>query len=373
VPVAQTRWSSASLGDEQFAIFSPAVSAIRPSATTASCIIIKMVRIGLMGCGAVADYGHVPAIRAVPGLALTSVFDPQPERAYGMRDKFGIAQAYVDAEKFFDSGIDAVAITSPAPTHLNNVKMAARYGKHVLCEKPLSLSDTDSRSMIDAMQAAGRRLFVGFTYRFSPVALTIKRLVREGAIGRLADLRLIYLWSCHGRYEENDRSRLNLRRAGRMDEGGPMIDCGVHQIDLARWWTGSEVKRIHGTGVWVDDQHAPDHVYAHLTHANDVHTMVEISYSYAHTTPHHPTQFVYELIGTEGLIRYHREDHTFVLTNRDGTQHLEWADEKNFRGMYAEFEQCVSQDRPGEMPTGNDGLIAAQIASRATEQAVAGR
>jgi predicted dehydrogenase len=336
-----------------------------------------MIRIGVMGCGAVADYGHVPAIKSNAGLSLVSVFDPQSKRALGMQQKFAIPQAYVDAEKFFNSGIDAVAVTSSAPAHLENVLMAARHGKHVLCEKPLSLSDTDSRTMIEAMDAAKCRLFVGFTYRFSPVALTIKRLLSEGAIGRLADLRLIYLWSCHGRYESQDggidRSRLNLRRKGRMDEGGPMIDCGTHQIDLARWWTGSEVASVYGTGVWVDEQRAPDHVYTHLTHANGVHTMVEISYSYAHTTPDRPNQFTYELIGTEGLIRYHRGDHTFVLVNGEGTQHLEWADEKNFPGMYAEFERCISQDRPGEMPTGRDGLIVADIASRATQQAIDSR
>jgi predicted dehydrogenase len=332
-----------------------------------------MIRVGVMGCGHVADYGHIPAIKSIPGLALTSVFDPHSKRAYGLQHKFGIPNGYVDAELFFNSGIDAVAVTSSAPAHLENVTMAAKYGKHALCEKPLALSEADSRLMIGAMEAAKRRLFVGFTYRFSPVALTIKRLISEGAIGRLADLRLVYLWSCHGRYEGNDRTQLNPRRAGRMDEGGPMIDCGVHQIDLARWWTGSEVASVYGTGAWVDDQHAPDHVYAHLNHANGVHTMVEISYSYAHTTPDRPTVFTYELIGTEGVIRYHREDHTFVLTNRNGTQHLQWTDEKNFPGMYAEFERCISQDRPGEMPTGRDGLIAAEIASRATEQAIRDR
>ena len=336
-----------------------------------------MIRLGIMGCGHVADYGHIPAIKSIPGLELVSVFDPNSKRAYGTQHKFAIPHGYVDAEMFFNSGIDAVAVTSPAPAHLENVMMAARYGKHVLCEKPLSLSESDSRLMIDAMAAATRRLFVGFVYRFSPVAMTIKRLVSEGAIGRLADLRLVYLWSCHGRYEGqnggNDRTKLNPRRQGRMDEGGPMIDCGVHQIDLARWWTGSEVASVRGVGAWVDEQHTPDHVYSHLTHANGVGTMVEISYSYAHTTPDRPTQFTYELIGTEGVIRYRREDHTFILVNGDGTRHLQWADEKNFGGMYAEFERCLSQDRPGEMPTGMDGLVAADVASRATQQAINAR
>ena len=153
-----------------------------------------------------------------------------------------------------------------------------------------------------------------------------------------------------------------------------MVDCGVHQIDLARWWLGSEITRSTAAGAWVDADHdAPDHVYLHLDHKNGAHTMVEMSYSYAHTSKDQRMQFVYELIGTEGVLRYDRQARVFELVSKRGTHHLYWTEEKNFDGMYAEFTKAMQTGQPGNMPTGRDGLEATRIARVATEELMKGR
>src|SRR5690606_207342 len=134
-------------------------------------------------------------------------------------------------------------------------------------------------------------------------------LIDQGAIGVLRSLRLIYIWNNHGRFQmdESGERVLNARREGRFDEGGVMVDCGVHQIDLARWWTGSEVLRQRSSGAWVEDHPVPDHQYLHLDHESGAHTFVEISYSYCATAKEPIHHFAYHLIGTEGVIRYERE------------------------------------------------------------------
>jgi predicted dehydrogenase len=158
-----------------------------------------------------------------------------------------------------------------------------------------------------------------------------------------------------------------------MIEGGPMVDCGVHQIDLARWWLGSEVKRSSAAGAWVDEHEAPDHMYLHLDHDTGAHTMVEISYSYGHTSKDQRCEFVYELIGTEGVLRYDRQGRIFELVGRGGTQHLYWTEEKNFEGMYAEFVRALQTGTPGDMPTARDGLVATRIARQGTEDVMRGK
>jgi predicted dehydrogenase len=326
-----------------------------------------MIRLGLMGCGVVASYGHVPAISRTAGCKLVSIFEPDSARLIDAKDRYGVAKGFTDPELFFQSGIDAVAITSPAPAHLENVTMAARFGKPVLCEKPLAMNEAESLQMIQIMEQANLPLYVGFVYRFSPVAMEIKRLLAEGAIGQPRSLRLIYIWDCHGKYEGRIGEKPNAARHGRMIEGGPMVDCGVHQIDLARWWLGSEVKRASGAGAWVDEHEAPDHMYLHLDHDNGAHTMVEISYSYAHTSKDQRCQFVYELIGTEGVLRYDRQGRIFELVGKHGTRHLYWTEEKNFEGMYAEFVRALQTGVTGNMPTARDGLEATRIARVATE------
>ncbi len=329
-------------------------------------------KIGLMGCGTVADYGHLPAIKAVESLELTSLFDPDEKRLRAAQTKFGVPQAFTDSEAFFASGIDAVVVASPAGVHLQNVLDAARHGKHVLCEKPLALTEADSQRMIDAMREAGLMLFTAFVYRFSPAALDIKRLIAGGAVGQARSLRLIYIWNCHGKFETDSSGKRTIqkRREDRMLEGGPMMDCGVHQIDLARWWLGSEVEHKHAHAAWVDDYSAPDHMYLHLDHASGAHTTVEISYSYGHTVAEPLARFTYEIIGTEGVILYDRENELFELRNAAGTQRFAWHDEKNFAGMYAAFARALETREESDLPTGEDGLIALRIAREATEQAM---
>jgi predicted dehydrogenase len=155
-----------------------------------------------------------------------------------------------------------------------------------------------------------------------------------------------------------------------MVEGGPLVDCGVHQIDLARWWLGSEVEWHRGIGVWVEDFEAPDHIYLHMGHACGAHTMVEMSFSYNATSLEPRSHFQYELIGTDGVIRYNREEHSFEVRNSHGTRWMTWHAEKNFGGMYAEFSHALLTGESRNMPTAKDGLLATRIARKATRQAI---
>ena len=333
-----------------------------------------MKRIGLMGCGVVAGYGHLPTILATPGLALAAVYDPREAACREAQQRFAVPQAFTDIEAFWESGIDAVVITSPAPYHRENVLDAARHGKHILCEKPLGVHESEIEEMAQAAKQAGVMLFTAFDYRFSPAAQTIKQLVRDGAIGTVRLLRLIYIWNLHGKYAVIDGARvLSLRRVGRMEEGGPLVDCGVHQIDLARWWLGSEVERWSAAGAWVDEFAAPDHLYLHMDHAGGAHTMVEISYSYCHTAAEPISHFSYDLIGTEGIIHYDREAQVFEVRTGEGTRTLPFAPEKNFAGMYAAFVDALERGESDVLPTAYDGLMATRISRSATEAVMAGR
>jgi predicted dehydrogenase len=336
---------------------------------------MKRTRVGLMGCGTVAMYGHLPALAATQGLELVAVFDPDPIRLKAAQNEFAVPHTFTDAESFFTSGLDAVVITSPAGAHLQNVRDAARHGKHVLCEKPLALTEAEAQRMIEHMGRAQRMLFTSFVYRFSPVALEIKRLIQDGAIGRVASLRLVYNWDCHGKYEMDGAGNrvIQKRREDRMREGGPMVDCGVHQIDLARWWLDSEVVRQHAHAAWADEYEAPDHIYLHLDHADGAHTMVEMSYSFGHTAAQPVTHFCYEIIGADGIIRYDRERQIFEVRNPAGTRCLPWNHEKNFAETYAAFARALETGTPGDLATGADGLIAIRIARTATEQVITDR
>jgi predicted dehydrogenase len=286
-----------------------------------------------------------------------------------------VANAFTDVDAFFESGIDAVAITSPAPCHILNISQAADYGKHVLCEKPLAMNETECRTIIDTADAAGIQVYTGFDYRFSPAALKIRDLVANRAVGDVLSLRLIYIWHCHGKYQtgKDGLPHENERRKGRMLEGGPLVDCGVHQIDLARFWLQSDVEHWTAAAAWVDEYEAPDHVYLHMDHENGAHSMVEISFSYCHTAAEPVNQFVYELIGTDGLIRYDRNAKCFEMRNRAETVEFPFAPEKNFAGMYEAFAEALASGHSDVLPTAYDGLAAAKISREATDLLIESR
>ena len=329
-------------------------------------------KIGLMGCGEVADYGHIPAILSVPELELYAIFDPDEKNLLRMQKKYAIPNAYTDSEKFFRSGIAAVSIASPAPCHKQNVFDAAGFGLPALCEKPLAMDRTESEEMVAVMKKAGLPLYSGFCYRFSPCALKIRSLIREKAIGEARTLRLIYNWNCHGKYEidGNGKKIIQKRREDRMLEGGPMVDCGAHQIDLAMFWLNSDIAAYCGHGAWADDYEAPDHMWLHMDHANGAHTVIEISYSYHHTSKDKRSEFVYEIIGDDGVIRYDREAESFTLSNSSGTYELDFHPEKNFKGMYAEWAKALHTGKSDLLTTAESGMKVTGIARETTNDAI---
>ena len=334
-----------------------------------------MARIGVMGCGVVADYGHIPAILDTEGLELAALYDPNPDRLNYVSNRIGNPPSFTETMGFFGEGLDAVVIASPAGAHLANIQEAAANGVHVLCEKPLAMNDEEVEEAIRVMEDAGRMLFTGFVYRFSPISLQIKDWISQGIIGEVRSLRLIYIWDLHGQYElgpDNDWIE-SPRWRGRMLEGGPLVDCGVHQIDLARWWLGDDVNRYTASGAWVADYEAPDHVYLHMDHNKGAHTMVEMSFTYGHTAKEPIPHFSYHIIGTGGVIRYDRDGYILEARHGAGVLRVPGASEKNFHGMHSAFSEALRTGDPGNLPTGRDGLIATQIARLATEQAVAAR
>jgi predicted dehydrogenase len=335
----------------------------------------KAKKVGLMGCGAVANYGHLPVIVETEGLILYAAFDPNEESLKRVKDKYGIANVFSSEEDFFACDLDAVTITSPAPCHRNNVLNAAKRRLPVLCEKPLCMNAGEAGEMIAAMKAAGVSLYTAFCYRFSPSALKIRELVLEKAIGDVRSLRLIYNWNLHGKYTmtpEGERV-IQKRREGRMREGGPMVDCGTHQIDLAHFWLGSEVVNYSAHGAWVDEYQAPDHMWLHMDHANGAHTMVEMSYSYHHTSLNKRKEFVYELIGTDGVIRYDDDTREFFMENGTGKHQFPFHDVKSFERMYKEWCHALETGHSDLLTSAEDGMRVVDIARSATEDVIRNR
>lgn len=330
-----------------------------------------MARIGLMGCGSVADFGHLPAIRSTPGLEIVALFDPSPGRAIAYSEKFG-GKPFTDEALFFAEGLDAVVIASPVSSHQDNVMLCSEHGVHVLCEKPIAIDEDEAADMIAVMEDSGKGFFVGMVYRFSPVLYQLKEWMESGVIGKVRHIRMIYLWNLHGQWIQDSVGNWieSPMWRGRLLEGGPLVDCGVHQIDLIRWMTGLEIKSWEGFGTWVSNYESPDHVTAQLQLENGVTASVEVSFTYGHTAKEPRSVFTYEVIGTGGVARFDRDGYVLEVRNGEGTKFAHGTGEKNFEGMYAQFAEYLGSGKVGDLASPHDAMVATEIAVECTDQAI---
>jgi predicted dehydrogenase len=87
-----------------------------------------------------------------------------------------------------------------------------------------------------------------------------------------------------------------------------MMDCGVHDIDLSTWWTRSNVAAWKAAGVWIEDHREPDHIYLHMRHQHGVQSTIEITESYCYNALQPRSTQSYDVIGTEGLIHWNKNN-----------------------------------------------------------------
>jgi len=208
------------------------------------------VRLAVIGCGHVAEYGHLPAIAASDDWNCVAYVDVNRERAELFAGKFGQGDVYTDYRAVLDrKDVDAVAVlTLPVGTHCQIAVDAMKAGKHVFTEKPISDSVKSGEKMVNAAKSSGKKLFVGFLLRHTEVYKKMAEVIHAGMIGSPILYRMIGFE--HYRYETN--SFLWKRALDFIRDTSPGFDCGSHYVDLMRWYSGAEAVAVQGMGARIN-------------------------------------------------------------------------------------------------------------------------
>lgn len=144
------------------------------------------IRVGVVGAGWIGQHGHIEGFQANPGCEVAAVCCRTGSRAAEVARRYGIPRAETDYRRLLEAtDIDLVSFAVPDHLHYPMVLEALAAGKHVLCEKPLARSYDEARTMERRADAAGVRHMTCFTWRFTPLAVRMAELVREGYLGRI--------------------------------------------------------------------------------------------------------------------------------------------------------------------------------------------
>jgi len=188
----------------------------------------RIVNVGIIGCGGIANGKHMPSLKALPNVRMIAFCDIIEEKAKAAAEKFGTpdAKCYTDYKELLkDENIEVVHVLTPNREHADITVDALYAGKHVMCEKPMAKSAADARRMYEAAKATGKKLTIGYQHRQKAQSRYAKQYIENGELGE------IYYANC-----------LAIRRRGTpnwgvfLDEeaqgGGPIIDIATHSLDL---------------------------------------------------------------------------------------------------------------------------------------------
>jgi predicted dehydrogenase len=286
----------------------------------------EALRVGVIGCG--AGEFHLEGFTAEPRVKVVALAGLDGARCHELVRKYGIPHLFGDfTELLAHPDIDAVSIAVPNHLHRPITIQTLRAGKHVLVEKPLSRTVEEGEEMVAVAKEEGRVLAVAFQRRQRHDVQLVRHEIERGALGRVYHARAY--WMRRSGIPGLGTWFTNREQSG----GGPLIDLGVHVLDLAAWllgnpspksvsaatyaalgpqgrgqWSGARFSRIEGVAYEVED-----FATAFIRFEGGITLQLDVSWA-AYTG--HSDEFGLALMGTEGGAEIHSKDYAQVGTLR---------------------------------------------------------
>jgi len=329
------------------------------------------VNIGIIGSGGIAEGAHMPGYLAVPDAKVIAVCDVVKEKAEKFAEKYGIPKKNVFTD-YNDivamDELDAVSVCTPNNFHAGPTVAALNAGKNVLCEKPIAGKGDDGQAMVDAAKKSKKILQIGLHLRFMPSSQMIKKYIEAGELGEIYYARAV-----------------TMRRRGipswgafvqkKMSGAGPLVDIGVHELDLIVWLMGCpkpigaaghtytkfgnrKDAAVGDWGMWdADNYDVEDFAVAYINFENEVSATLETSWA-AHIVNSGPSF----ILGDKGGI----QTSPFVIaTDRNGamvdiTPQVPRSSEDPHTTEIKAFIKAIKEDLPSPVP-GEEALAITKI------------
>ena len=312
-----------------------------------------MIRIGIIGCGKIAQVRHIPEYLDNPEAEIAGYYDFNQERARELAGKYG-GKAYTSAEELLaDPNIDAVSICAANHAHAELSVKALNAGKHVLCEKPMAVTLEECEEMVRTADRNGKYLMIGQNQRLAKAHRAAQKLIEEGAIGRIVTFRTTFghggpeTWSIDGGAGTwfFDKKKAAM---------GAMADLGIHKTDLLQYLTGAKVIETTAVVTTLDKRYANGELIGVDDNAMCIYKMDNgavgtMTASWTHYGEEDNSTVLY---GTEGIMKiYQNPEYSIEIVKKSGDRILcsldkiQTNDNQTKSGVIDEFIDALVHDR----------------------------
>ena len=329
------------------------------------------IKVAVVGSGGIFKLAHGPAWRQIPQARVIAICDIVKERAEQARAQFGIERAFSSQDELLASdGVDLVDICTPHPSHAELAVKALQAGKHVICEKPMALEVEDAARMIRAAKETGRHLYIGHTRRFDRRWTAVKEQLAAGRIGEPVCAR----WS--------ERSWAGFGEDSwrwEPQNGGVLMDLGVHVADLFAWFFESEPTEVYTKALSVRAEARAkgcrDFAVVQVAFAGGQQGLMELSW--AHPKEYAPYYSSLEIIGTKGKLNLADKEAAPLTVIKGGLDVPRYSPllstfPESFVGELAHFIDGISRNVAPRI-TLEDAYRAVEVIAKAVESAESGQ
>ena len=200
---------------------------------------MKKYGVALIGCGQMGAV-HIEHIYYKENVSIECVCDVDKEKAEEFRRRYNAKRVETDFEKCIESpDVDIVIIATYPSTHLKILEFCIKNKKHVICEKPIATNYEDGKRVCELVKEnPDCKILIGHILRHNAAYNKVRDMIKSGAIGFPVVMRMA----------QNHHTMRWHRYLNLINETSPVVDCGVHYIDVMRWVTGEEVTDIFGIG-----------------------------------------------------------------------------------------------------------------------------
>ena len=204
----------------------------------------KTLRVGIVGCGGIANGKHMPSLKKIEEVQMVAFCDIVKDRAEKAAKEYGVegAKVYTDYKEMINTEkLDVVHVCTPNKSHAPISIYALENDCHVMCEKPMAKTYADAKAMLEAYKKSGKKLTIGYQNRCTSEAQYVHACCENGELGEIyyakanaLRRRAVPTWGVF----------LNEDEQG----GGPLIDIGTHALDLTLWCMDNyKVKSVKGS------------------------------------------------------------------------------------------------------------------------------